>query len=87
MSSIGWEEAMHGPNGRSERILVSIRLRPLNNKERAKNDVSDWECVNDTTIICKNNLLAIDKSLYPTAYIFGTKALILHVHINLVHFV
>lgn len=58
--------------GREERILVSVRLRPLNDKEILRNDVSDWECINDTTIIYKNvNLSVSERSMYPSAYTFG----------------
>ncbi|KAL7255725.1 hypothetical protein ACSBR1_009782 [Camellia fascicularis] len=58
-------------DGREERILVSVRLRPLNEKEIARNDVSDWECVNQNTIIFKNNNLPVpERSMYPTAYTF-----------------
>lgn len=75
MGSFDEMEAMEGPTSTScgERILVSVRLRPLNNKERARNDVSDWECINDTTVICKNNLSASDRSLYPSTYTFGMR--------------
>ncbi|KAF6160548.1 hypothetical protein GIB67_019488 [Kingdonia uniflora] len=52
----------------SERIVVSVRLRPLNSKELARNDVSDWECINDNTIIYKNSLF--ERSPYPTGYTF-----------------
>ncbi|KAK4262093.1 hypothetical protein QN277_027700 [Acacia crassicarpa] len=73
MGSMGGEEAM---TGGEERIFVSVRIRPLNDKERAKNDVSDWECINNTTVIHRNNISASDRSLYPTAYtfdrVFGT---------------
>ncbi|XP_061345671.1 kinesin-like protein KIN-7E [Gastrolobium bilobum] len=70
MGSVGGEEAIQDPIGREERILVSVRLRPLNDKELARNDVSDWECINDTTIIYRSNLSASERSLYPTAYSF-----------------
>ncbi|XP_014520943.1 kinesin-like protein KIN-7E [Vigna radiata var. radiata] len=70
MGSVGGEEAIHQPTGHDERILVSVRLRPLNEKELARNDLSDWECINDTTIIYRSNLSASDRSLYPTAYSF-----------------
>ncbi|KAL2348588.1 hypothetical protein Fmac_002588 [Flemingia macrophylla] len=72
MGSVGGEEAIQGPPGHEERILVSVRLRPLNEKELARNDVSDWECINDTTIIYRSNLSASDRSLYPTAYSFDS---------------
>lgn len=58
-------------SGKEESIFVSVRLRPLNEKEILKNDVPDWECINDTTIIYKNaNLSASERSMYPTAYTF-----------------
>ncbi|RDX93395.1 Kinesin-like protein KIN-7G, partial [Mucuna pruriens] len=72
MGSVGGEGAIQEPNEQGERILVSVRLRPLNEKELARNDVSDWECINDTTIIYRSNLSASDRSLYPTAYSFDS---------------
>ncbi|GFP94520.1 kinesin-like protein nack1 [Phtheirospermum japonicum] len=59
--------------GNDERISVSVRVRPLNDKEFSSNDVSDWECVNDDTIVYKNvSYLASERSMsmYPTAYTF-----------------
>ncbi|GER35099.1 kinesin motor family protein [Striga asiatica] len=57
--------------GNEERIYVSVRLRPLNGKEILRNDVSDWECVNDKTIVYKNvGLSPSEKSMYPSAYTF-----------------
>ncbi|TKY70458.1 Kinesin protein NACK1 [Spatholobus suberectus] len=72
MGSVGGEEVIQEPPGHEERILVSVRLRPLNEKELARKDVSDWECINDTTIIYRSNLSASDRSLYPTAYSFDS---------------
>lgn len=72
MGSVGGEDAIQEPHGHEERILVSVRLRPLNKMELARNDVSDWECINDTTIIYRSNLSAPDRSLYPTAYSFDS---------------
>ncbi|CAL9079120.1 unnamed protein product [Musa textilis] len=61
-----WEKA----EGRrkEERILVSVRLRPLNAKEIGRNDPSDWECRNNTTIVFKN--AHSERTMYPTAYTF-----------------
>ncbi|KAL0344318.1 UNVERIFIED_CONTAM: Kinesin-like protein KIN-7H [Sesamum angustifolium] len=57
--------------GNEERIHVSVRLRPLNAKEILRNDVSDWECINDDTVVYKNvSHSASDRSMYPTAYTF-----------------
>ncbi|PNY06518.1 kinesin-related protein 4-like [Trifolium pratense] len=69
MGSNSWEEAMPGSTG-EERILVSVRVRPLNDKELARNDLSEWECINDTTIVYRSNLSASERSLYPTSYSF-----------------
>ncbi|XP_059637196.1 kinesin-like protein KIN-7E [Cornus florida] len=72
MSSIGGEDITQwdaqGLSGHEEKILVSVRLRPLNEKEIGRNDVSDWECINDDTIIFKNSLP--ERSLFPIAYKF-----------------
>ena len=73
MGSIGSEEAMQTLMDREERIYVSVRLRPLNEKEISKNDVSEWECINDNTIMYRSNISASDRSLYPTTYTFGTE--------------
>ncbi|KAI4316885.1 hypothetical protein L6164_024819 [Bauhinia variegata] len=43
-------------NDTEEKIFVSIRVRSLNEKERARNDVSEWECTNGNTIKFKNTL-------------------------------
>ncbi|KAH0969441.1 hypothetical protein GBA52_028709 [Prunus armeniaca] len=47
---------MQEPGSHGDRIFVSVRLRPLSEKETARNDVSDWECINDSTVIYRNNL-------------------------------
>ncbi|KAF5956820.1 hypothetical protein HYC85_004045 [Camellia sinensis] len=57
--------------GCEEKIFVSVRLRPLNEKEIARNDVCDWECINEDTVIFKNcNLPLPVRSMYSTAYTF-----------------
>ncbi|KAK9678758.1 hypothetical protein RND81_11G231700 [Saponaria officinalis] len=61
---------VHGPSRReNERILVSVRVRPLNEKEAARRELIDWECINDTTIVHKNNL-SPERTVYPTSYTF-----------------
>lgn len=66
-----WEKTQAAANASKERILVSVRLRPLSEKEIARNEVSDWECINDSTIIFRNSLQ--ERSMVPTAYSFGKK--------------
>ncbi|CAL5376221.1 unnamed protein product [Camellia sinensis] len=57
--------------GCEEKIFVLVRLRPLNEKETARNDLCDWECINEDTIIFKNcNLPLPDRFMYSTAYTF-----------------
>ncbi|XP_042434467.1 kinesin-like protein KIN-7G [Zingiber officinale] len=58
-----------GGGGKEERILVSVRVRPLNAKEIERNDPSDWECINNNTVALKNNNLP-DRSACPTVYTF-----------------
>ncbi|PSR99620.1 Kinesin-like protein isoform 2 [Actinidia chinensis var. chinensis] len=56
-----------GSNGQ-EKIFVAVRLRPLNDRETSRNDVSDWECINSNTVIFKNSIA--ERSMFPTAYTF-----------------
>ncbi|XP_022769105.1 kinesin-like protein KIN-7I [Durio zibethinus] len=51
-----------------EKIFVSVRLRPLNEKERARNSITDWECINNDTIAFKNS--SPERSMFPAAYTF-----------------
>lgn len=80
MGAIGEEEVLRWetmqqeeePAGGGERIRVWIRLRPLNEKEIARNEVSDWECIDDRTIMFRNSLP--ERAMYPDpprAYSFG----------------
>lgn len=64
--------------GREEKILVLVRLRPLNEKEISKNEVADWECINQSTILYRNSLQ--ERSGLPTAYSFGKQQLAIRLH-------
>ncbi|KAG8065491.1 hypothetical protein GUJ93_ZPchr0004g40267 [Zizania palustris] len=57
-----------GGLGKLEKILVSVRLRPLGDKEIARGDPAEWECINDTTIISRSTFP--DRPTAPTAYSF-----------------
>ncbi|XP_044507667.1 kinesin-like protein KIN-7E isoform X2 [Mangifera indica] len=61
-------EKMQMPNSHEEKILVLVRLRPLSEKEVVANEVVDWECINDTTILYRNTLR--EGSTFPSAYTF-----------------
>ncbi|CAL5348761.1 unnamed protein product [Camellia sinensis] len=64
-----WEKMQGVASGGSEqKILVLVRLRPLSEKEIARNEVSDWECINETTILFRNSLQ--EQSMFPTAHTF-----------------
>ncbi|KAL3639320.1 Kinesin-like protein nack1 [Castilleja foliolosa] len=39
-----------GPRAREEKIVVTIRLRPLNKREQSSKDQIAWECTDDHTI-------------------------------------
>lgn len=73
MSSISGDESIQwatlGSSTNEEKIFVAVRLRPLNDKEVGRNDVSEWECINNNTILLKNGLP--ERSMFPTAYTFG----------------
>ncbi|XP_038717645.1 kinesin-like protein KIN-7E isoform X2 [Tripterygium wilfordii] len=64
------EELIHGDTqgsqAKQENILVSVRLRPLNEREISRNDISDWECINNNTIIFKHSVP--ERSMFPAAY-------------------
>ncbi|XP_027112137.2 kinesin-like protein KIN-7E [Coffea arabica] len=63
-----WEKMQGMANGSEEKILVLVRLRPLSDREILRNEVSDWECINETTILYRNSLQ--ERSGLPTAYSF-----------------
>ncbi|WOL07566.1 kinesin-like protein KIN-7F [Canna indica] len=73
---VRWEKMEEGSEaspgasggGKMEKIFVSVRLRPLSDKEVAANDPCDWECINETTIIFRNSFP--ERSMIPTAYTF-----------------
>ncbi|KAK8580849.1 hypothetical protein V6N13_143908 [Hibiscus sabdariffa] len=49
-----------------ERIFVSIRVRPL--KDKARNRIRDWECLNNDTILFKHSLP--ERGMLPASYTF-----------------
>ncbi|KAL6999187.1 Kinesin-like protein nack1 [Sarracenia purpurea var. burkii] len=42
-----------GPKSREEKIVVTVRLRPLNKREQLAKDQIAWECIDDHTIVHK----------------------------------
>ena len=43
-----------GSRVREEKILVTVRLRPLNMREQAMYDLIAWDCLDENTIVFKN---------------------------------
>ncbi|KAL6911716.1 hypothetical protein ACP4OV_000521 [Aristida adscensionis] len=57
-----------GGAGKLDRIQVLVRLRPLSEKEIARGEPAEWECINDTTIMFRSTFP--DRPTAPTAYTF-----------------
>ncbi|CAA0823543.1 ATP binding microtubule motor family protein [Striga hermonthica] len=70
MAITGSREKVIGEN--EERISVSVRLRPLNDDEVLSNEVCDWECINDDTIVFKNLDSGRSMHHHPMAYTFDS---------------
>ncbi|KAL6633881.1 hypothetical protein ACP70R_026552 [Stipagrostis hirtigluma subsp. patula] len=64
-------EAVNGSGGGAgnlDRIQVLVRLRPLSEKEIARGEPAEWECINDTTVMFRSTFP--DRPTAPTAYTF-----------------
>ncbi|CAN6169288.1 unnamed protein product [Urochloa humidicola] len=51
-----------------ERILVSVRLRPVNAREAERGDGSDWECAGPTTLVFRGNIP--ERAMFPATYTY-----------------
>uniref|UniRef100_A0A0D9XFW7 Kinesin motor domain-containing protein n=1 Tax=Leersia perrieri TaxID=77586 RepID=A0A0D9XFW7_9ORYZ len=51
-----------------ERIVVSVRLRPVNAREAERGDGSEWECAGDTTLMFRGTLP--ERAMFPTSYTY-----------------
>lgn len=51
-----------------EKIYVTVRVRPLNPKERSKHDFSVWECSDDNTISYTYSMA--ERATFPQSYAF-----------------
>ncbi|KAF8749336.1 hypothetical protein HU200_012665 [Digitaria exilis] len=54
--------------GEAERILVSVRLRPVNAREAERGDGSDWECAGPTTLMFRGNIP--ERAMFPATYAY-----------------
>jgi hypothetical protein len=62
-AAASWEKV----EAKEERIMVSVRVRPLNGRESG--DSSDWECISPTTVMFRSTVP--DRAMFPTAYTYG----------------
>lgn len=57
-----------GPRVREEKILVTVRVRPLSRREQSLYDLIAWECVDEHSIV----FTSPNQERAPTSYTFGT---------------
>eukprot|EP00250_Pteridium_aquilinum_P009122 c18455_g1_i1 orf=599-1855(+) len=57
-----------GGRAKDEKILVTVRIRPLNSKEIANHDFSIWDCPDEKTVACLYS--RSDRSNFPQSYVF-----------------
>ncbi|KAL2482045.1 Kinesin-like protein NACK1 [Forsythia ovata] len=57
-----------GNRPREEKIMVTVRLRPLNKKEQSSKDHVAWECIDDHTIMYKPSLR--ERAAQPGSFTF-----------------
>ncbi|XP_050379145.1 kinesin-like protein NACK1 [Argentina anserina] len=55
-----------GPKAKEEKIVVTVRLRPLSKREQLAKDQVAWECVDDNTIVSRPQ----DRSAQPASFTF-----------------
>jgi hypothetical protein len=58
-----------GAKAKEEKIVVTVRLRPLNKKEQLAKDQVAWDCVDDHTIVFKPP--SQERAAQPASFVFG----------------
>jgi centromeric protein E len=58
-----------GPRAREDKIVVTVRLRPLNRREQLAKDQVAWDCVDDYTIVYKPP--PHERAAQPASFTFG----------------
>jgi centromeric protein E len=61
--------------GGEERIVVSVRLRPVNAREAERGDGAEWECSGPTTLKFLGTIP--ERAMFPATYTYGTHARLL----------
>ncbi|XP_059432302.1 kinesin-like protein KIN-7B [Corylus avellana] len=60
-----------GPKIHEEKILVTVRMRPLSRKEQAMYDLIAWDCIDEHTIVFKNPNHERTATTYAFDNVFG----------------
>lgn len=58
-----------GSKSREEKIVVTVRLRPLNKREQSAKDQVAWECIDEHTIVYKPS--SHERVAQPSSFTFG----------------
>lgn len=66
-----------GSKVKEEKIVVTVRLRPLNKREQLAKDQVAWECIDEHTIVHKPPTQ--ERATQPASFTFGTQSN-LHMH-------
>lgn len=66
-----------------DKIVVTVRLRPLNKREQSTKDNVSWECIDDHSIVYKP--LSNERVTQPASFTFGIYIYMLQflIYINL----
>lgn len=73
-----------GPKAAKEdKIVVTVRLRPLSTREQAAKDQVAWECIDEQTIVHKTPVN--DRSMQPSSFTFGNVHKFFHLSPSIVH--
>ncbi|XVF12287.1 hypothetical protein REPUB_Repub08aG0102700 [Reevesia pubescens] len=58
-----------GPKSKEEKIVVTVRLRPLSKREQLAKDQVAWDCIDDHTIVSKHP--SQERTAHPPSFTFG----------------
>ena len=65
-----------------EKINVTVRLRPLNEKEMNSNDYCAWKCVDEKTIVHVDYHNIAERASFPQFYFYGELSLSLSLSLS-----
>lgn len=60
-----------GSKRREDKIVVTVRLRPLNKREESAKDQVAWECIDEHTIVYKPSFH--ERVAQPSSFTFGNQ--------------